>query len=312
MTVLYIGEMERGRRWAELHAALAPDLPFRIWPDHGDLADVEYLVAWKLPEALAGDPTRHLPRLRALFSIGAGVDQLNLAALPQTLPVVRMVEPGIVTGMVGYVAMAVLALHRNLVGYIADQRARRWAQVKPRAPAECRVGVMGLGAIGAAALDSLRPFGFPLHGWSRSAKRLDGVTCHAGAEALPAFLACCDVLVCVLPLTDETRGILDARLFAQLPTGAGLVNAGRGGHLVEADLLAALDRDQISAAILDVFAAEPMPADHPFWHHPRILMTPHVGASTQAATAASVLVANIRRLQRGLPPENLVDRRRGY
>jgi glyoxylate/hydroxypyruvate reductase A len=312
MTVLYVGDAERGKRWAELHAAEAPDIPFRIWPDLGEAARITYLLTWRLPEELAGQLTRRLPNLRALFSMGAGVDQLNLATIPASIPVIRMVEPGIVEGMASYITMAVLALHRDLVGYIADQRARRWAPIKPRPASDRRIGIMGLGVIGAAAIEALRPFGFQLHGWSRSAKRFPGVTCHAGAEALPAFLASSDILVCVLPLTDATRGILDARLFAQLPRGAGLINAGRGGHLVESDLIPALDDGRLSAAALDVFSAEPLGADHPFWTHPRILMTPHVGASTQATTAASVLIANIRRLERGEMPASLVDRQRGY
>lgn len=308
MSVLYIGEPERGRAWAEAHSDLAPDLPFEIWPAMADPASVEYLVVWKLPDGLLA----RLPNLKAVFSVGAGVDQLDLSALPDGIPLIRMVEPGIVEGIVGYVAMAVLALHRDLLAYVGQQRQQVWRAHRIRPAAQRRVGVLGLGVLGTAVLGHLSPFGFALSGWSRSPKSIDGVTCHSGDDGLAAMLAGTDILVCLLPLTDSTRGILSAALFAQLPEGAGLVNAGRGGHLVADDLLAALDSGRLSAAVLDVTDPEPLPAGHPFWEHPRILVTPHVGAQTRADTAAEILVANIRRLQRGVPLPDQVDRDRGY
>ncbi len=308
MSVLYIGESERGRKWARMFLELAPDLPFRIWPDMGDAPSIRYVVAWKLPPGLLGQ----LPYVEAVFSVGAGVDQLDLSAIPDRLPVVRMVEPGIVAGVVGYVTMAVLALHRNLIDYIAQQREGRWRPLPMVLPGVRRVGVMGRGVLGKAALDSLAGLGFPLASWARTPARLDGIDCFAGRAGLAPFLARSDILVCLLPLTAETRGILNDETFAALPRGAGLVNAGRGGHLFEPDLLWALDSGQISAAVLDVFEPEPLPAGHAFWRHPRILVTPHVGAFTQAETAAEVLLANLRRHQRGEPLQGLIDRERGY
>ncbi len=308
MSVLYVGEVERGRKWARLFLELAPDLPFRVWPDIGDAHAIRYVVAWKLPPRLLAG----LANLQAIFSVGAGVDQLDLSTIPDRIPVARMVEPGIVAGVVGYVTMAVLALHRNLIEYIAQQREERWRALPMVLPSARSVGVMGRGVLGKAVLGSLASLGFPLVSWARTPTRLDGVDCFAGREGLAPFLAHSDILVCLLPLTAATRGILNAETFAALPRGAGLVNAGRGGHLLESDLLWALDRGQISAAVLDVFESEPLPAKHAFWRHPRVLVTPHVGATTQAETAAEVLLANIRRHQRGEPLHNLVDRDRGY
>ncbi|HTZ79993.1 MAG TPA: glyoxylate/hydroxypyruvate reductase A [Stellaceae bacterium] len=308
MSVLYVGEPERGRKWAAIFRDRAPDLPIRVWPDIDDPKAIRYLVAWKLPPALVGE----LPNLEAVFSVGAGVDQLDLSAIPERLPLARMIEPSIVAGVVTYVTMAVLALHRNLIDYIAQQREGRWQAQPMVLPAARRVGLMGRGLLGKQVLASLARFGFPLASWARTPASLDGIDCFAGPEDLALFLARSDILICLVPLTPATRGILDARTFAALPRGAGLVNAGRGGHLVEADLLPALDSGQLSAAILDVFEPEPLPAGHAFWRHPRILVTPHVGATTQAETAAEVLLANIRRHQRGETLQGLIDRSRGY
>ena len=308
MTFLYKADPERGAEWARLFAEKAPELPFRLWPDIGDPADVRYLAAWEPPDDLA----QRFPNLDILFSVGAGVDQFDVSRLPPDLPVVRMVEPGIVDGMVEYVTLATLALHRDLIDYIAQQRARVWEPIRLRSAAGRRIGVLGLGMLGSAVLEKLRGFGFDCAGWSRSPRALDGVRCFAGAGALPDFLARTDILVCLLPLTDMTRGILNRELFARLPKGAALVNAGRGGHLVEADLIAALDSGHLSAAVLDVAEAEPPPPNHPFWTHPRILLTPHVASMTQPDTAVSVVLDNIRRHQSGEPLRGLVDRARGY
>jgi glyoxylate/hydroxypyruvate reductase A len=306
--ILYVGGAARGHEWARIVAETAPGLELRVWPDIGDPADIAYLVAWTIPPGLFD----RLPKLRAVFSVGAGVDQLDLAAIPAHLPLARMLEPGIEACLTAYVAMAVLALHRDLPAYLAQQRAQIWRGLKVRVPAECRVGLLGLGRLAIAAATALRALGFPIAGWSRSAKILDGIACHHGTEGLATLLCNTDILVCLLPLTADTRGILNAETFARLPHGAGLVNAGRGGHLIETDLLAALATGQISAAMLDVTATEPLPPNHPFWSHERILLTPHVGAVTQTETGLAALLANIARFEHGAPLDGLVDRTRGY
>jgi len=305
--ILYCGAPARGHAWARIARETA-DFELRVWPDVGEEGDVEYLAAWTIPPGLIAT----LPRLRAVFSVGAGVDQLDLAAIPAHLPLARMLEPGIEACLVSYVAMAVLALHRDLPAYLAQQRAGIWRPLPVRPPSARRVGLLGLGRLGTAAAMTLRGLGFPVAGWSRAAKAIDGIACHCGADGLADLLAVSDILVCLLPLTEATRGILNAENFARLPRGAGLVNAGRGGHLVEADLLDALASGQIGAAALDVTATEPPDAAHPFWRHDRILLTPHVGAVTQTESGIAALLDNILRHVRGEPLEGLVDRERGY
>lgn len=308
MSLLYKADLARGLEWKALFADLAPDLDFRLWPDVGDPEAVRYLAAWQAPPELFGS----LPNLEVLFSTGAGVDQFDLGSLPPHVSLVRLIDPGIVQGMVEYVVFATLALHRDMPAYQAAQREARWAPVRLTPASQRRVGVMGLGELGQAALSALKPFGFPLAGWSRSRRAIEGVRVFAGEAELPAFLAQCDILVCLLPLTPETRGILCRETFARLPVGAGLVNVGRGAHLVEADLLAALETGQISAAVIDVLAKEPAPPDHPFHFHPKILLTPHIAAMTHPQSAARVVLANIRRHAAGEPMHGLVLRERGY
>ncbi|WP_332771032.1 2-hydroxyacid dehydrogenase [Phenylobacterium sp.] len=307
-SVLYRSDAARGRAWAEYFAHHAPDVDFHVWPDHGDLADVAYLVAWQAPPELLAA----LPNLKVLFSSGAGVDHVDFAAIPPHIPVVRMVEPGIINGMVEYVTMAVLALHRDLFDYQARQARGAWEPIEVRAASARCVGVMGMGVLGQAVLARLAPFGFRLRGWNRSERASEGVEVFAGPEGLAPFLAGADILVCLLPLTDATRGILGAEVFAALPRGAAIINVGRGGHLDQAALLAALESGQLSRAVLDVTDPEPLPADHPFWRHPRILLTPHVASMTQPETAAPVMLENLRRHQRGEPLLGLIDRDRGY
>jgi glyoxylate/hydroxypyruvate reductase A len=308
MSILYRSDAARGRIWAEIFAAEAPELAFHIWPDTGDVTAVEYLIAWQPPTELL----RSLPNLQVLFSIGAGVDQIGLAQVPNSVSIVRMVEPGLVSGMVEFATLAVLALHRNVLDYQRCQRAGTWRQMDVVPAAERRVGIMGLGVLGQAVLRALAPFGFALRGWSRTPKELPGVTGFSGSGGLEAFLGGCDILVCLLPLTDATRHILDSRLFGCLPHGASLVNLGRGGHLDQSALLDVLDSGRLSAAVLDVCDPEPLPTGHPFWQHPRILLTPHIAGVTRPETAARVVLENIRRHRRGEPLRDVVDRATGY
>ncbi len=308
MTFLYKANAVRGMEWARAFAARTPDLPFRIWPDVGDPAQVRYLAVWMPPENIAAT----FPNLELVFSVGAGVDQFDFSQLPPHVPLIRMVEPGIMESMLEYVTMAVLALHRDLLRFIAQQREQTWREIQITQAAKRRVGIMGLGLLGQAVLERLKVFGFPLAGWNRSPRTIEGVSCYAGEEALRHFLAQTDILVCQLPLTGQTRGILNRSLFEALPRGAGLVNVGRGGHLVADDLIDALDRGVLSGAVLDVAEPEPLPAGHPFWSDPRILLTPHNASMTAPETAVEFVLETIGRHRRGESLPGLVDRERGY
>ena len=308
MVFVYKADPVRGAEWARLFAAKAPEISFHIWPDIGPPERVRYLAAWTLPEGFE----RQFPNVELVFSTGAGVDQFDLSKVPPALPVVRLAEPGVVAGMVEYATMAVLALHRDLPAYIEQQRQGKWAAHRVHPAAKRRVSVLGMGVLGRAVLTQLRSFGFQLAGWSRTRHEFEGVTCCAGEGELLGMLAATDVLVCLLPLTSETRNILDAKLLNALPCGASLVHVGRGAQLDHQALLDALDSGWISSAVVDVTAPEPLPANHRFWSHPRILLTPHIASMTQPETAVDLVLENIRRHQAGEPLVGLVSRDRGY
>lgn len=307
-TFLYKADPVRGRQWSEVFRREVPQIDFRIWPDIGDPALVHYLAAWEPPRDIA----ERFPHLKLLFSSGAGVDQFDFSVLPRELPVVRMVEPGIIRGMVEYVTHAVLDLHRDMPAYRRAQQRAQWQPLPVKTAGERRVGVLGLGSLGQAVLTQLAAFGFDCAGWSRSQHAIDGVRCLAGAAGLNELLARSEILVCLLPLTDETRGFLNATLFERLPRGAAVVHVGRGPQLVVPDLLAALDAGDIAEVVLDVTDPEPLPPAHPLWSHAHVRITPHIASMTQPASAARVVIDNLRRFERGEPLVGLVDRVRGY
>lgn len=308
MTLVYKADPERGIQWRNLFAQHAPDVPFRLWPDIGDPSAVRYLAAWEPPEQLA----ETFPNLEVLFSVGAGVDQLDLTHVPAHVPVVRMIDADIVQQMVQYVAQAVLTLQRDLLVYSQFQQEKKWQAQQVRPSASCRVGVMGTGRNGEAVLECLRRFGFTCAGWSRNPRKIEGVTCFAGEGEFDAFLARTDILICLLPLTPQTTGILNRTLFEKLPRGASLIQTGRGGHLVQNDLMDALESGQIAYALLDVTEPEPLPRDHPLWVHPRVRITPHIASATSAEGAVRAVLDNLRRHCDGLPMHGVIDRARGY
>jgi glyoxylate/hydroxypyruvate reductase len=308
MSFVYKGDPARGAVWADVFQQEAPEQDFRMWPAFGDPAQVRHLAAWQAPPDL---PTL-FPALQTLFSLGAGVDQFDLGQLPSTVTLVRLIDPALTAGMAEYALWAVLSLHRDVPEYLEAQRQRVWAPKPSVLGSNRTVGVMGLGELGRAVLAALAPLGFRLRGWSRSPREIEGLDCFSGEAGLSEFLSGSEILVCLLPLTSETRGVLNADLFARLPKGAGLVNLGRGGHLAEADLLQALAQGQLSAAVLDVVSQEPLPAEHPFFGCPQILLTPHIAAMTHPKSAARVVIANLRRMAAGLPADGAVSRDRGY
>ncbi|MGL4964963.1 MAG: 2-hydroxyacid dehydrogenase [Inquilinus sp.] len=296
-------------QWLPALRAAMPALEVRVWPEIGDPAEIDYAIVWKPPAGmLAG-----LPNLKVIYSLGAGIDtMLRDPALPAEVPLVRMVDLSLTEGMVEFVAEQVLAIHRQARTYRAQQAAGVWEQHDQRLARDVTVGILGLGTLGSAAARVLQALNFRVAGWSRTPKAVEGVEGFAGAAQLDAFLAQSEILVCLLPLTAETENILDRRLFAALPRGAWVINAGRGHQLVDADLIAALDSGHLAGAVLDVFRTEPLPADHPFWTHPKVVLTPHVAANNNATYATLRLAEQIARFERGEPMQDVVDRSRGY
>ena len=250
---------------------------------------------------------------RAIFNLGAGVDALlAVDTLPGDVPVVRLEDAGMASQMAEYAVLAVLRDYRGADHYVRAQRAGHWAPLERRDRAAFGVGLLGGGVLAQAVVGALAPFGCPLAGWSRSGRAIPGAESFAGRSMLRAFLARSTMAIALLPSTEATRGLLDAAAFAALPAGAHVVNLGRGDLVVEADLVAALDRGHLGHATLDVFREEPLPPAHPFWHHSRITITPHVSAVTLVAESAAQVAATLRALERGMPVTGVVDRSKGY
>lgn len=309
MSILFIAPKLKAESYFKHLRALDPGLDLRTWPEVGAPEDILMALSWKHP---AGELAK-LPRLRCIASLGFGVDHvLTDPGLPAGVPITRLVDPGMIRGMTEYIVAAVLNHTRQFTLYRRDQAAGVWKARAPRHPRDARVGVMGLGHLGADAARTLLSMGFPVRGWSRTPKAIEGVRSFVGAEGLGPFLGESDILVCVLPLTAQTRDILNRRTLAQLPADAYLINVARGEHLVEEDLLALLESGHLSGACLDVFRVEPLPAGHPFWAHPRVTVTPHVASLTFARDVAPQLLENYRRVRSGQSPLHVIDAARGY
>ncbi|MBK9704585.1 MAG: glyoxylate/hydroxypyruvate reductase A [Betaproteobacteria bacterium] len=293
--------------WRRAFAAALPEAAVTAWPDVAVPPD--YAAVWKPPAELF----ERCPGLQAVFNLGAGVDALLATpTLPAATPIYRLEDAGMAEQMAEYVTLAVLRAYREVDAYAEQQRDRIWQPRRRRPKAEFGVGILGLGVLGQAVAAALQPFGFPVAGWSRTRRTVAGVTSYAGDDELGAFLAGTRVLVCLLPATAATADLIDAATLSLLPRGAEVVNIARGSLLVDADLLALLDAGHLARATLDVFRDEPLPATHPFWHHPRITITPHTSAVTRVDASVAQVAARLRRLADGLPIGGRVDRNRGY
>ena len=308
MALMFLSPDDPPEAWREAVCAAIPALDFRIWPAVGDPAEIDVALVWQPPP---GELARY-PNLRAILSLGAGIDGLLAQPGLPDVPIARMVDPSLTRTMTEYVLLAVLRHHRQFDRFERAQRAREWAYAFPPQAAERRVGLMGLGELGSAAARALVAQGFQVLGWSRSPKALNGVVSYPGRSELHVFLHRTDILVCLLPLTADTIGILDAATFAELPHGACVINVARGQHLVEGDLVQALDSGHLGGATLDVFREEPLPRGSPLWDHPKVLVTPHVASYSVPATAADGVATNIRRALAGEALLHQVDRVRGY
>ena len=266
------------------------------------------VVANPLPGRLAG-----CTRLKLIQSLWAGVDRLVTdATLPVTVPIARMVDPVMNRAMAETAAWAVLSLHRRAFDYAAQQRQTQWRPLPQKRADEVAVLVLGLGQMGRTAALQLAALGYRVSGWSARAQEVAGIATCAGWAALPAALGAADIVVNLLPLTDDTRGLFDHARLALMRQGASLVNLARGAHVVEKDLLVALNSGHLAHAVLDVVETEPLPATHVFWFHPRVTLWPHVAALTDLRSAAALVAANVEAVRRGEPAAHLVDRARGY
>lgn len=308
MALLFHSPDEDAAAWRTALLRHEPGLDVRLWPEIGDPAEIDAALVWRAPPGLLAS----LPNLRLILSLGAGVDAMLADPSLPDLPLCRLVDPSLTRMMGEFVLTLVLKYHRQLDVFAREQRRGRWTFALPPQPGETSVGILGLGELGSHAATVLCRQGFAVRGWSRTRRELDGVASFAGPDELGPFLAESAILVCLLPLTAPTRGILDGALLARLPQGARLINLGRGAHLVEQDLIDALDTGHLAHASLDCFADEPLPPAHPFWRHPLIDLTPHVASFALPDSAAAGVVDNLRRLRAGEPLRNLVDRQRGY
>lgn len=301
-------------RWKARFDDVCRDRPVRLLADASlDPAEVAYAAVWKpKPGELAA-----FSKLRAIFNLGAGVDALMADRSLPNVPLVRVAVPDLTGRMTEYVVLHVLMHHRQEPYLRQSQREKRWAPKFQWAAGAVSVGIMGLGTLGADAAQVLQRIGFKVAGWSRSARQLEGIECFHGSAGLEAFLRRTDILVCLLPLTDQTRGILDRDVFTRLnrtsPLGAPvLINAGRGGLQNEADILACLDDGTLGSASLDVFTQEPLPPDSPFWSHPKVVLTPHNAADTDPDAISRYVADQIARFEAGGALENVVNFTRGY
>ena len=292
--------------WLQGLSAAFPGAEISVWQPGTPQAD--YAVVWAPPQQFMDEQAG----LKALFNIGAGVDALLKLRLPPNALVVRLDDAGMAVQMAEYVCHAVIRHFREFDGYEADMAAQRWGYRKPRMRGDYPIGVMGLGVLGERVAKALAQFDFPINGWSRSAKAIDGVRAFTGTEQFNDFLAASRVLVNLLPLTPDTANVINKDTLARLQPGAYVINVARGAHLVDEDLLAAIDSGHVAGATLDVFRTEPLPAGHAFWNHPRITITPHTSARTLRDESIAQIARKMAALQRGEAVAGVVNPGRGY
>lgn len=306
MNITFCCTDTKAEPWLQGLAAALPGADIAVWQPGAPQAD--YAVVWAPPQQFMDEQ----PGLKALFNIGAGVDALLKLRLPPQALVVRLDDAGMAVQMAEYVCHAVIRHFREFDAYEADMAAGRWGYRKPRLRSDFPIGVMGLGVLGERVAKALAQFDFPINGWSRSPKAIGGVRVFSGTEQFNDFLAASRVLVNLLPLTPETADVINADTLAHLQPGAYIINVARGAHLVEDDLLAAIERGHVAGATLDVFRTEPLPAGHPFWNHPRITITPHTSARTLRDESIAQIARKMAALQRGATVAGVVDAGRGY
>ncbi|MDR2290489.1 MAG: glyoxylate/hydroxypyruvate reductase GhrA [Serratia marcescens] len=313
MNIIYYHPLFNAQEWLAGIKQRLPQAEIREW-QRGDERPADYALVWRPPHEMLANRRD----LKAVFALGAGVDAIldqerkHPGTLPAGVPLLRLEDTGMAQQMQEYALSYALRYFRRFDEYQALQQRQEWQPLDPHSLDDFTIGILGAGVLGQSVARKLTEFGFSVRCWSRSAKQINGVQSFAGEAQRAAFLDGVKLLINLLPNTPETVGILNRELFAQLSAGAYLINIARGAHLVEADLLAALEQGQLAAATLDLFAREPLPQDHPFWRHPRVTITPHIAAITLPQQAMDQIAANIRALEAGHAPAGVVDRQRGY
>lgn len=307
-TLVFYSEFDSFEEWSTLLSARIPGVTICRAEDVDNVDNVHYALAWKPPYGFFA-PYRNL---KLLVNLGAGVDSLVGRDDLPSIPIIRLSDPNMARMMAGYVLFAVLRYARDIPAFERAQRQQRWHYLHPRVPSSVRVGVMGLGELGAFAAGELARQGFDVSGWSRSQKEIAGIRCCAGIEALDEFLRQCDILVVMLPLTPSTVGLLNAERLGCLPRGAAFINVSRGAIVDQVALTAALRSGQIAEATLDVFDREPLPPQDPLWRMENVLITPHLASVAIPASAAQQVAENIQRVAKGEPVTNQVFPERGY
>ncbi|MFS4447666.1 2-hydroxyacid dehydrogenase [Maribacter sp. 2307UL18-2] len=309
MSIVIIRQDDKIELWKEALRAQDPKIEVYGYLEPHDKSAVEVALVWKHPKGTLTD----YPNLKYIASSGAGVDFLfEDESLPEDLPITRVVDTMLASDMSEYVIATIFSYLKHLQTYRVDQFHKVWSPKPYYRITDFTVGVMGLGALGKVLADDLVRIGFKTQGWARSEKQIAGAVTFAGEHTFDEFLATSQILVCLLPLTDETTGILNTELFNRLPKGAYVINAARGGHMVDADLIAAVDNNHLSGATLDVFHQEPLPETHPFWAHEKINITPHYASVSDTTSVVPQILENYYRSQKGAPLLHLVSKTKGY
>ncbi|TVR15171.1 MAG: glyoxylate/hydroxypyruvate reductase A [Balneolaceae bacterium] len=308
MSLLIVSPDRNAKPFADAIRKIDANIDIEVWPAVEKPERVQFAVAWNHPKHLFDK----FPNLRVISSMGAGVDHLmSDDTIPSGITFTRLVGPSLSGQMCDFVLTSVLNIIRNTEIYYQQQKRGEWKTHQPLQKRDITVGVLGLGALGGSVAGRLIENGFSVNGWAASKKEIDGVNTFSGEE-LGDFLAATNIVVCLLPLTEKTDGILDLALFKKLKQPAYVINAARGAHLVDEDLIYALDMGIISHATLDVFNEEPLPGSHPFWGREKITITPHIASLTDPDEIAELLVENYKRLLSGMPLLYEVDRKKGY
>ncbi|CQJ56237.1 TPA: glyoxylate/hydroxypyruvate reductase GhrA [Yersinia enterocolitica] len=313
MNIIFYHPFFEAKQWLSGLQSRLPTANIRQWR-RGDTQPADYALVWQPPQEMLASRVE----LKGVFALGAGVDAIldqerrHPGTLPAGVPLVRLEDTGMSLQMQEYVVATVLRYFRRMDEYQLQQQQKLWQPLEPHQHDKFTIGILGAGVLGKSVAHKLAEFGFTVRCWSRTPKQIDGVTSFAGQEKLPAFIQGTQLLINLLPHTPQTAGILNQSLFSQLNANAYIINIARGAHLLERDLLAAMNAGQVAAATLDVFAEEPLPLMHPFWSHPRVTITPHIAAVTLPEVAMDQVVANIQAMEAGREPVGLVDVVRGY